>query len=157
MGRMMRALELKIPPPVVALIVAVAMWGISHAAARIEMSAPVRIGAALLIVIAGVCIAVSGVLAFRHAHTTTNPVKPEAASSLVTSGIYRFTRNPMYLSLCLVLLAWALFLSSALAFLGPIVFVLYIGRFQIAPEERALARIFGAPFSDYRARVRRWF
>jgi len=153
----MRALELRIPPPAVALLVAVAMWGISLTGARIETSAPVRMGAALLIAIAGVCIAVAGVLAFRHAHTTISPVKPEAASSLVTSGIYRFTRNPMYLGLCLVLLAWALFLSSALAFLGPIVFVLYIGRFQIAPEERALARIFGAAFTDYQAEVRRWF
>src|SRR5665213_574663 len=152
----MRALELKIPPPVVALLVGVAMWAISHAAARIEISAPVRIGAALVIAIAGVCIAVAGALAFRHAHTTTSPVKPEAASSLVTSGIYRFTRNPMYLGLCLVLLAWAFFLSSVLAFMGPIVFVFYIGRFKIAPEERALSRIFGAAFADYRATVRRW-
>ena len=152
----MQALELKVPPPVVALLVAAAMWGVASVTARIEMPLLVRASAALAFAIAGVGMAISGVIAFHHARTTVSPVKPDSASSLVTSGVYRFTRNPMYLGLCLVLLAWACALSSALTFLGPILFILYINRFQIVPEETALSRIFGAAFSNYQAKVRRW-
>jgi len=151
-----RALELKIPPPAVALLVALAMWGISLATSRIEVSAVPRIAAAILLSVVGFGIAIAGVLAIRRARTTTNPLKPEAATSLVTSGIYHFTRNPMYLGLCFVLLAWAVFLSSAWAFLGPVAFALYIGRFQIAPEEKVLSKLFGPAFAEYQSKVRRW-
>jgi len=106
--------------------------------------------------IVGFGFAISGVLAMRRARTTISPIKPEAATSLVTSGVYRFTRNPMYLGLCFVLLAWAVFLSSAWAFLGPGAFVLYINRFQIAPEENALSKLFGTAFANYQSKVRRW-
>ena len=152
----MQALELKVPPPVVALLVAAAMWGVASVTARIEMPVLVRVGATLAFAIAGVGIAISGVIGFRRARTTVNPMKPEAASSLVTSGVYRFTRNPMYLGLCLLLVAWALFLSSPLAFLGPILFILYMNRFQIASEETALSATFGEEFANYKAKVRRW-
>ena len=83
-------------------------------------------------------------------------MKPQAASSLVIVGVYKLTRNPMYLGLSLVLLGWAVFLWSAWALLGPIVFIAYISRFQIAPEERVLATLFGAEYSAYKAKVRRW-
>jgi protein-S-isoprenylcysteine O-methyltransferase Ste14 len=152
----MQSLELKIPPPAVGLLVAVAMWGISLAAPPVAMPALIRVVAAITIALAGVGTAISGVVALRQARTTVNPVKPETASSLVTSGAYRFTRNPMYVGLALVLLAWAVFVASALALLGPIVFVLYITRFQIAPEERVLSAMFGAAYSAYQAKVRRW-
>lgn len=152
----MRTLELRVPPPIVALLVAAAMWGIAMVTSRLEMSATLRNAIALAIAVAGVGTAFTGVLAFRNARTTINPLKPEDATSVVTSGVYRFTRNPMYLGLNLVLLAWALFLSAPWAFVGPPAFVLYITRFQIVPEERALARLFGPAFADYRAKVRRW-
>jgi protein-S-isoprenylcysteine O-methyltransferase Ste14 len=152
----MNALELKIPPPVVALLIAAAMWGISLATLSAEVSAPIRVVAAIAIALAGVGIAISGTIAFRRARTTVNPLKPETTSSLVTSGVYRFTRNPMYVGLALLLLAWAAFLSSALALLGPLVFILYISRFQIVPEERVLSGMFGAAYSTYQAKVRRW-
>jgi protein-S-isoprenylcysteine O-methyltransferase Ste14 len=152
----MKALELKIPPPVVALLIAAAMWGISLATPSAEVSAPIRVVAGIAISLAGVGIAISGAVAFRRAKTTVNPMKPETTSSLVTSGVYRFTRNPMYVGLALVLLAWTAFLSSALALLGPLLFILYISRFQIVPEERVLSVIFGAAYSTYQAKVRRW-
>jgi len=104
----------------------------------------------------GIAIAIAGVVEFRRAQTTVNPLKPQATSRLVTSGIYRFTRNPMYLGFCMGLVASAVFLSSAWALLGPLAFVVYITRFQIAPEERALAGLFGDAFTDYQGRVRRW-
>jgi protein-S-isoprenylcysteine O-methyltransferase Ste14 len=152
----MQALELKIPPPAVALLVAVAMWGISLATAIVEVPALVRAVAAIAIALVGIGTAISGTVAFRRAKTTVNPLKPETTSSLVTDGVYRFTRNPMYVGLALVLLAWALFVSSPLAFLGPLVFILYITRFQIIPEERVLSAMFGTAYSEYQAKVRRW-
>ena len=85
-----------------------------------------------------------------------NPLKPETSSRLVTSGIYRHTRNPMYLGMAVVLLGWAAWLGSAWSLLGIAMFAAYITRFQILPEETALQRIFGAEFDEYRERVRRW-
>lgn len=152
----MHALELKIPPPVVALLMAGAMWGVSLAAPMAYMPEGIRVFAGIAIAIAGIASAISGVIAFRRARTTVNPFKPETSSSLVTSGIYRFTRNPMYVGLTLVLLGWAVFLPSVWTLLGPLVFVLYMTRFQIVPEERALAGLFDATYSEYRAKVRRW-
>ena len=151
----MRSLELKIPPPLVALLVAAAMWGFS-ATFRIDMPIALRIAVGVVAALAGFGIAISGVIAFRRAHTTASPLKPENASRLVTSGVYRFTRNPMYLGLCLVLAGWAFFLSSPLMLLGPLAFILYITQFQIVPEERSLSRLFGEAFADYQAKVRRW-
>lgn len=152
----MQVLELKIPPPIVALLVAAAMWGASLATPAALLPVNIRLVATIAIALAGVAAAIAGVAGVRRAKTTLNPFKPAATSSLVTSGVYRFTRNPMYLGLALVLLAWAVFLSSAWSLLGPLIFVLYITRFQIMPEERALSGIFGAVYSEYQAKVRRW-
>jgi protein-S-isoprenylcysteine O-methyltransferase Ste14 len=152
----MRALELKVPPPVVALLAAAAMWAISLATPVAALPAPIRVAAAFAIALAGIGVAISGVIGFRRAKTTVNPLKPETTTSLVTSGVYRFTRNPMYAGLAMTLLALAVFLSSPLALLGPLGFILYITRFQIVPEERVLAAMFGADYSAYRAKVRRW-
>jgi protein-S-isoprenylcysteine O-methyltransferase Ste14 len=95
-------------------------------------------------------------VAFRRARTTISPVKASAASSLVTTGVYRFTRNPMYLGLLLTLLAWAAFLFNPVALLFVPIFVLYINRFQIKPEERTLSALFGGEYGAYQERVRRW-
>jgi protein-S-isoprenylcysteine O-methyltransferase Ste14 len=152
----MRALELKVPPPLVALVIAAAMWGISLATPSVDVSARIRLGAAIAIALAGAAVAIAGVAAFRRAKTTVNPLNPETSSSLVTSGVYRLTRNPMYVGIALALVAWAVFLSSGWALLGPLIFVLYMTRFQIVPEERVLSSMFGEAYAAYRARVRRW-
>ena len=99
---------------------------------------------------------IAGVVSFRKAKTTVNPLKPEEATSLVNSGIFRFTRNPMYVGFALVLLAWAIYLSSPLSLVGVLGFILYIDRLQIEPEERALNELFGSEFESYRSNVRRW-
>ena len=149
-------LELKIPPPAAAMGVGIVMWGVSRAAASWEVPTLARTGVALAIFVIGLAFSVSGFVAFRRAKTTINPTTPEGASSLVSSGVYSITRNPMYVGLVLVLTAWAVFLSSGWAFLGPLVFAAYIRRFQITPEERALSALFGSRYSDYKAKVRRW-
>jgi protein-S-isoprenylcysteine O-methyltransferase Ste14 len=145
-----------IPPPAVAVLIAGAMWGVSLTTPSLAVPASIRVVAAVTIALAGGIVSLSGVISFRRARTTVNPMKPETASSLVTTGIYRFTRNPMYVGLLFVLVAWAVFLSTAWAFVGPLVFVLYINRFQIAPEERVLSAMFGTAYSAYKLKVRRW-
>jgi protein-S-isoprenylcysteine O-methyltransferase Ste14 len=152
----MRALELKVPPPIVALLMGAAMWFAAQQRVSLELPLVVQIVAFVVIALAGAAMALAGDLEFKRARTTINPFKPENSTALVTSGIYRFTRNPMYVGLTLLLLGWAAFLCSAWAFLGPVIFVLYIGRFQIAPEERVLSAKFGAAYTEYTARVKRW-
>ena len=156
----MNALELKVPPPVVALCLALLMWLIASPAlpftAPFELPFGLRASLAVALALIGQGISIAGMVSFRRARTTINPLKPDTASALVRSGIFRFTRNPMYLGLLLTLVGWAVWLWSPAALLFLPVFVLYIDRFQIGPEERALARLFGAEFASYRTRVRKW-
>jgi protein-S-isoprenylcysteine O-methyltransferase Ste14 len=153
----MQALELKVPPPAVALLFAVTMWLLSVSAPSLALTLPWRTLVAFILWSAGLAIALAGLFEFRRAKTTVNPLTPESASAIVTSGIYRYSRNPMYVGLLLALLGWSVWLSHLLAFALLPLFVLYINRFQIEPEERALSVKFGGLFRDYRRSVRRWF
>ena len=111
---------------------------------------------ACVVAIIGAGIAVAGVRSFRRHDTTVNPMKPETTASVVIVGIFRFTRNPMYLGLALVLVGWAIYLSNLVALLLVPVFVAYMTQFQIKPEERALLEKFGPDFANYMSEVRRW-
>lgn len=153
---MMQALENRVPPPLVALAFGGLMGGASLGLPGLDLAWSTRLLLALPVVGAGLLFVLAGGISFRCARTTVNPLKPEAASALVTSGIYRYTRNPMYVGFALWLLAWGLYLASPLVLPGVLGFVLYMNRLQIAPEERALEQLFGADFADYRQRVRRW-
>ena len=152
----MKSLEVKVPPPAVAAVIAVAMWGTSRLAPSLHVSDTLRLSAAAVMALIGAGFSIAGVTAFRRARTTVNPTTPERASSLVSSGVFRITRNPMYVGLAWILGAWAVFLSSAWALLGLVAFVFYMDHFQIAAEERALAKLFGTEYTSYQARVRRW-
>jgi protein-S-isoprenylcysteine O-methyltransferase Ste14 len=152
----MSVLELKIPPLVVVLVTAALMWLVARAVPELGFLVPARDFVAISFALVGVTTSALGVVSFRRAGTTTNPMKPESASSLVASGIYKLTRNPMYLGFFLAQLGWAIFLSNVLAFLILPLFVLYMNRFQIEPEERTLATLFGQEFAAYKASVRRW-
>jgi len=152
-----RGLELKIPPAVVLAIVVLLMWLGSRVAPAAAFPMPGRVATALVLAVVGVGIAVAGVVSFRHAKTTVNPLKPEGASALVTSGVYRLTRNPMYLGAMILLAGWAVFLANAVGAVFVPLFVLYMNLFQIGPEEKALASLFGHEFAVYRTKVRRWF
>ena len=81
---------------------------------------------------------------------------PDRSAALVAGGIYRSSRNPMYLGFLLLLAAWACWLANPLALAGLPAFVLYLNRFQIAPEERALRARFGDAYDGYARAVRRW-
>ena len=96
------------------------------------------------------------VMSFLLHKTTVNPTSPEMATTLVTSGIYSITRNPMYVGMLIMLMAFALWLGAVSAVLMAALFFMTIDRFQIRGEERALAQTFGKPFEDYATRVPRW-
>jgi len=152
----MNSLELKVPPVAVTFLTALLMWLVARSLPAGAFVVPARILFAMILALIGAATSTLGVVAFRRASTTVNPMKPEAASSLVHSGIYTVTRNPMYLGLLLILAAWGLFLANALVFLLLPVFIGYMNRFQIRPEERTLTALFGQAFVAYTARVRRW-
>ena len=152
----MRALEHKIPPPVVAVLVATAMWGISALQPALPLPPAMRQFLAAILAIVGGSFDLLGLLAFRRSQTTVNPMKPSKASALVTGGVYQLTRNPMYVGLALLLAAWAVHLSMLWPCIGPALFVVYMNRFQIGPEERVMRGKFGEQYAAYAARVRRW-
>jgi protein-S-isoprenylcysteine O-methyltransferase Ste14 len=147
-------LELKIPPPIVLVVVVFGMWAAAKGSPLVSVPAGSIVGGFLMI--AGLALNIAGVMAVRRAKTTFNPLRPETTTALVSTGLFGVSRNPMYLGMLIVLLGWAVYLSSPVALIGPVVFVLYITRFQIVPEERALSSLFGASFVEYKAKVRRW-
>jgi protein-S-isoprenylcysteine O-methyltransferase Ste14 len=152
----MRVLELKIPPVAVGLLLGAMMWAATRFAPVFGFALPAGRIIAAGLAVAGVVIALLGVVSFRRAGTTVNPLQPAAASSLVISGIYRRTRNPMYLGLLLVLLGGGVLLANSLAILFAAAFIPLMNRLQILPEEKILAARFGTAFTDYQSAVRRW-
>ncbi|ASJ75104.1 methyltransferase family protein [Granulosicoccus antarcticus] len=152
----MKALELKIQPPVLALITAIGMWFLSALMAFLSIDLPGREALSILLLITGGVAGFAGIFAFRHAHTTVDPRTPSATRVLVTIGIYGLTRNPMYLGILLILVAWLIFLGNLLPIVLLPLFVLYMNRFQIAPEERVLREKFGDEYAEYQNKVRRW-
>jgi protein-S-isoprenylcysteine O-methyltransferase Ste14 len=152
----MQALELKIPPVVLVALFALAMWVVTPWLPPLALPQSWRLVLTGAFVVAGVAIALSGVLAFRRANTTVDPRVPQQSSSLVMRGIYRYSRNPMYVGFLLLLIAWAFYLLSAAALALLPLFVWYMNRFQIAPEERHLLQKFGADYQAYCEKVRRW-
>ncbi len=144
----------KIPPVLVVLFFAAIMALVAHYSV-IDLSAFISYVAAIFVVI-GVIFCIAGVVSFRLAKTTVNPNNPEQATELVTTGVYKLSRNPMYVGFAFILLGWGVWLMSIWAIACIAGFVAYLTLFQIIPEERALSKIFGQQYTDYMNRVRRW-
>lgn len=155
---MLDRLELKVPPPVVTFAVGVLMWALARMLPALDFasSLPGRRALAIAFALAGVALVVACAVQFRRAGTTVNPMRPSGVTKLVDSGLYRFSRNPIYLGDALLLVGWGLWLANLASLASIAVFVSYLNRFQIEPEERALRAAFGPAFDAYRARVRRW-
>ena len=157
---MPRWLEHRIPPPLIDAACALLMWALARALPQVQLWPPGGsagvVGAALALAALGGAVALAGTLEFRRAHTTVNPLAPRRASTLVTRGIYRVTRNPMYLGMLGVLAGWSVWLGNIAAWLGLPLSMALLTVLQIRPEERILAERFGAEFERYAARVRRW-
>lgn len=149
-------MPLPLPPPVVVVLFAAAMWQLAEHLPLGGFAFAGQRPLAGLVLLAGLALMAAAAWTMFGARTTVNPLKPERASHLVTSGVFAFSRNPIYLGDALILAALALGLGNWLNFLLLPAFVGLIGRFQIAPEERALQRLFGDQYRAYCARVRRW-
>jgi protein-S-isoprenylcysteine O-methyltransferase Ste14 len=98
----------------------------------------------------------AAVQSFKKHKTTINPLSPDKASSLVNSGIFSYSRNPMYLGMLLILLAVSFKFNISGGLFISFLFKIYITRFQIIPEEKAMAKLFGEEFITYKNQTRRW-
>ena len=152
----MPQLELRIPPLVLAAAFAVAIALVSVHAPLLRIPIPGHKYAGAALVIVGLMVSAVGVLQFRRARTTVNPMSPHKASAVVSSGLYRWSRNPMYLGMAVALLGLAVWASALAAYLLVVAFCWYLTLFQIIPEEKALLAAFGPEFAQYMAKVRRW-
>ncbi|MEM7677696.1 MAG: isoprenylcysteine carboxylmethyltransferase family protein [Myxococcota bacterium] len=149
-------LETRIPPPLVAALCGGIAWILCQQFPALYVGLSYSRECAGIIFSIGFVIAFAALWSFRVARTTFDPHSLERTSSLVTSGIYRWTRNPMYLGLALVLLGWCAALNNALSPICIVLFVLYMNRLQIRPEERVLLKNYGSSYRAYCERVRRW-
>jgi protein-S-isoprenylcysteine O-methyltransferase Ste14 len=156
MAKNVKNLELKVPPVAVTVIVGTAMWLVSIVLPKMRLCDAFHVAMVVIFAAIGAAFGITGLFSFSKVKTTFDPMKPDSSTSLVTSGIYFITRNPMYVGLLSILTAWCFFVESAYALLLLAVFVIYMNKFQIQPEERALRSIFGDVYDDYVLRVRRW-
>ena len=152
----MRSRELKIPPLLVWFVIGGAMFGAGRLLPSLSFAMPARRAIAIALAAIGLAVAIAGVAAFRRQGTTVNPLEPNLSTSIVSTGVYGFSRNPMYLGFLLTLVGWAVWLANAGAALLLPAFVAYMNAYQIRPEERILLAKFGAEYERYMARVRRW-
>ena len=153
---MKNILELKIPPVVVLLVLAIMMWFSAKNFPFLTLNFDFNVVIAAVMAVFGCGMVVAGSHSFYRAGTTVNPMKPEATTLLVTEGVYRFSRNPIYLGLAMILSSWGIYLSDLLSLIFVCFFIMYMNHFQIQPEERMLQKLFGAYFERYKHQVRRW-
>ncbi|MDQ6997653.1 MAG: isoprenylcysteine carboxylmethyltransferase family protein [Mariprofundus sp.] len=152
----MKILRLKIPPPAVAIVFGLMIWGLSNTFSVEVVDADLRqIIALMLLAVAGT-IDVWALLSFRFAKTTIDPRYPHKTSAIVSHGIYQFTRNPMYLGLVLILTSLSIYLGAALGIFVLLGFIVYMNKFQIEAEEEHLEQQFGEHYLTYKNHVRRW-
>ncbi|VAW81301.1 hypothetical protein MNBD_GAMMA12-1506 [hydrothermal vent metagenome] len=151
-------MKLKIPPPVLAVLLIFAMWGLTKVSGLTSVSVLTYIPSLISWLLIGLALSIDiwALSSFRSAKTTINPMKPQNASQLVIAGIYKYTRNPMYLGLFIILTAFILWFGIFINFLFLFVFVFYMNKFQIMPEESALLELFGDDYAQYKSNVRRW-
>ena len=149
-------LETKIPPPLLGLVTALLMWLLAQLLPTLSMVSSNLYRVGIVIMLAGFSLDLIALFQFRRKDTSINPLHPENASSMVITGLYRYTRNPMYLGLLIVLTGWALYLGNLASFACLPIFVRMITKFQILPEERILRKKFGKDYEEYLGKVRRW-
>lgn len=146
----------RIPPVVQVMLCGVLGWGLSTLAPSPQLGGPWFLFLAAILFGSGFVLLVFAVGAFIRENTTVNPLDPESAETLVTSGLFRFSRNPMYLGMLFVLTACMILLGAWSSMFAPVLFIWAMTEFQIKPEEHALELKFGEQFVHYRSRTRRW-
>jgi len=149
-------LEHKIPPPLITLIVIGGIYGSSKLPLADSLAINPPLWLAIVFALIGLAIMLSGALEFRRAKTTVNPLNPEQATELVINGVFKRTRNPMYLGMSLIIVGATLLFGNLIGVGWMMGFMLYIQVFQIRPEEKAMKKLFGEQFEQYCKQVRRW-
>lgn len=152
----MKALELKIPPLLVVALFALFMWLFAQYLPMVLVTFAGQIVIAVILAIIGAQIAIAGARACYERETTVNPLKPDESTSLITDGVFKISRNPIYLGFLLALAGWAVWLGALTSLLLLAVFVWYLTKFQIMPEERSLQAQFGDDYTQYCQSTRRW-
>ena len=147
-------MKTKIPPPIIALICIAINYLSTYLINPVYFPNIEIIGG--LILLFGVITAMLAILLLKKNKTTVNPLRPEETTSLVTTGIYSITRNPMYLGLLFVISSTILFFGSWFGIITLLFFIWYINKYQIISEEEAMQKLFGDKYYDYKQRVRRW-
>lgn len=153
---MLDRLETRVPPLLWLVITIGTVWLVSSFG---DSWLPEGRGSVLgpVVVVFGVAIAAAGVVDFRVDDTSVDPMDLSKTESLVTTGVYRFTRNPMYLGMLCSVVGIGIWLESVVGtVVGAVLFVAVLTRLQIQPEERALAKQFGSAYTEYQKSVRRW-
>ena len=152
----MKWLELKIPPAIALMLFGILTTAAMKSDIAIFRDSKQWDGWVLVPLILAFIIIGWGVLEFRQAHTTVDPHRPNKASKLVTSGIFKYTRNPMYLGMVLMMLSATFYIGSWVGFFACVALAWYLTQFQIKPEEKIIEGLFGQDYLDYKQRVRRW-
>tara|TARA_R110002051_G_scaffold150258_1_gene222871 strand:+ start:748 stop:1200 length:453 start_codon:yes stop_codon:yes gene_type:complete len=150
-------MRLKLPPLFITLITCLVMYFLALFLPFGTFNFTGRNYIMYFLLVLGGILEVISLLQFFIKKTSVNPISPDNASTLVVTGLYNFTRNPMYLGMLLLLLAWGLYLGNAFNMLVAAGFVSYMNNFQIKPEEEALKKKFGGVYKNYMIKVRRWF
>ena len=150
-------MKTRVPPPIVATLFALAMWLLDRMIPAGQLTLPGSVMISLILIGLGLVVMTMALGRFRKVGTTVNPLDPSLASSLVSSGIFGRSRNPMYLGMLIFLTAWALWLGNLVNIAMLYLFYSFMTRFQIRPEEEALTQLFGGEYTEYCNRVRRWF
>ena len=147
-------METKIPPPIVTLAFGLSIYFSRGIFQAVEIKYSFYIG--ILLLIFGLAILISAVRLFRKDKTTVNPLSPEQATKLVTDGIFKYSRNPMYLGMVFILSSMAVLFNLIGGIILIALFCFYITKFQIIPEERAMSNLFSQDFNKYKQATRRW-
>jgi len=146
----------RIPPPLIALSLAALMWLVADYWPASVVQLQWQWVLAMELALAGIVVDLVALAHFRKSQTTINPLQPHKASSLVTEGVFQWSRNPMYVGMLLILTGWGVWLGSVVNVVWLVVFVVVINEWQIKPEEKALETLFGEEFRAYCRQVRRW-
>lgn len=149
-------IHIKIPPPLIALLAGILIWAVNNAFPAFGQDVAVLKTVALVIALIGIFIEIWSVFLFIKKRTTVNPLKPQNSKKLVTVGLYRYSRNPMYLGMLLLLTGVVFWIGNPIGATILLLFVWYMTNFQIKPEEKALENLFGSQFREYKKQVRRW-
>lgn len=144
----------KIPPPIVTFFFGLCIYFSQEYFPEFNLEFLTMLS--YILYFAGLTVLILAVRLFKKQNTTVNPIKIENASSLVTSGIFEYSRNPMYLGMALILLGLTLMFNVIGGTLFTLLFTTYITKFQIKPEEEVMESLFGEDFLKYKKNVRMW-